>query len=97
MIESAKYKYERDLRLPQWVLAIGLTLIFAIESSDFLLDPDAPPILLFIAKAIIFASLGVSLVGISKIIYLVRMQQTSMIWLYREKDKQDSKSNLKNT
>lgn len=86
IIEVAKFKYERDIQMPQWLIGIGMAVFLSINISG-LIQMSEP-----------WKSIGIAGFIISPIFLLVGMclllisdfrQQRAMSWLYREKDKQE--------
>ncbi len=90
IVELAKFKYDRDLQTPKWVMGISLTILLAVGFSNILISDNAPEYLIFIAKSLVVVTILVMGWGIKKIIELVRIQQIAMSWLYREKDKHEN-------
>ena len=86
-IESAKFGYDRDMRLPQWVLGIGLSLL--LLSKDII--DNLQPIFKEVANLVYLITLIVLIIGILTTIVLNKRHRVGMMYLYREKDKQDNK------
>jgi len=85
-IEFMKFKYDRDLHLPQWLLGIGITVFLSINLSGILKMNESwadVGIAGFIISAILF------FIGIIILIVLVNRQNDAMRYLYRERDKQE--------
>lgn len=88
MIDSARFKFDRDLDTPKWVLGTSLVIILAVGFSNILVSDQAPPYLVVMAKVLGVLCLGAIFWGIWRVVLLANLQQTAMAWLYREKDKQ---------
>ncbi|UCD20616.1 MAG: hypothetical protein JSW08_02460 [archaeon] len=88
-IACFKFKYEREMQLPQWVLGIGIAMLLSsnissiIQSnSDFL---KITGIVGYVVSLVLF------LVGIILLIVLSNRQKKAMSYLYLEKDKKNKK------
>lgn len=82
-IESAKFGYERDIKMPQWVLGIGITLLLVSKGIVDNLEPSFKEIgfLVYLMTAIIL------LYGMINVIRISQRQRIGMMYVYREKDK----------
>lgn len=90
-IESAKFGYERDIRIPQWILGIGITIAIASQSIISNLESIWKNISLFVYFAIIIFLL----VGILQIREMSNRHRIGMLYVYRKKDEQDRRHNTK--
>lgn len=87
VIESAKFGYDRDLKVPQWILGIGIAVLaFGKDVIQTL-----QPFLQNIAIIVYLLTIITLLIGILWIIEMAGRHRISMMYLYREKDKQDNK------
>ncbi len=85
LIESAKFKYEREFNNPKWVIGIGISIFLASGYSIKGLNPVIIPY----ATVGFFVSALMLIVGLILLNKLSKVQQIAMAYLYREKDKQD--------
>ena len=87
LIDSAKFKYERELNGPKWLIGIGLGVLFSFGIIN--LVPNS------ILSVISFWALIISLIELLVVVFIIiatdKRQKIAMAWLYKEKDEQNSK------
>ncbi len=84
-VESAKFGFDRDIKIPEWILGIGISLLIF---SKIIID-NLEPLWKNIAYLLYLTTAIVLLVGIWKIIILAQRHRVGMMYVYRKKDKQD--------
>lgn len=89
IIEAAKFKYEKENHVIEWVLGIATALFFSLNVYNAMKEAlkSWMKITLFVGS-IFFLVLIVVIIFIY--IKFLNRQKTAMSWLYREKDKQEN-------
>ena len=90
VIEFFKFRYDKDLQLPQWMLGIGIAFLLSANLSGIFRIEN-----IFLRKVGIFAyiiSLIFFLIGTILLVLNVYRQKKAMFYLYKERDKQNSKT-----
>lgn len=86
-LELVKFNSERQLKLPFWLLGLGITIFLSINISGI---TSSPIKLLKIIGITAFIISPLSLIiGIILLIKLVNINLKKIDYLYREKDKQE--------
>ncbi len=91
IIESAKFKYDRELNMPKWIIGIGITAFLGAgyNLKGLAIQPNLMGwVIGFLIASAIFLMLGLGILT-----KLAKVQQIAMAYLYREKDKQDRENN----
>lgn len=87
MIESAKFKFDRDFNTPKWIIGIGFAILFSAGISN--LSTIQNPLIQFLAFwGFIFSAIAFG-IALFLILAIDSIQKIAMAYLYREKDKQD--------
>jgi hypothetical protein len=94
IIESAKFKYDRDFNTPKWLIATGSGILFSAGVLN--LSSNLIPLLRFIATWGFIISAIELFIALIMIIGMDNRQKVAMAYLYREKDKQDRSNYKKN-
>jgi hypothetical protein len=85
MIESAKFKFDRDFNVPKWLLGTGIAFLF----SPFLNLIRQNNFIYLIANFLFVTAIIEFFIGILIIIELNNRQKICMAYLFREKDKEE--------
>lgn len=88
MVDSLKLKYDRWNHLTEWVLGIAIALFLSVSINNLLDTPiEWLADLGFWAYVI---TLSIILITVGTYVWTNWRQEKAMIWLYREKDKQEN-------
>jgi hypothetical protein len=86
IIESAKFRYDRDFNIPKWLVGTGITTFL---SAAYKLSDTLPVLWKTIAIIMLTMSAIEFFIALLMICSINKRQEIAMSYLYREKDKQD--------
>ncbi|MCH7851024.1 MAG: hypothetical protein IH845_05260 [Nanoarchaeota archaeon] len=88
-IEVGKYIYDKDTRLLEWFIGIGLIVLFSVNVGNLLNHPTS----WIRTSASIFHSLSLFSIVVSILLHMIsdNRHRVAIRYLYLKKDKEESK------